>query len=196
VATADELVRLARSIPEVAVILDHAYVEYAEQDLTVVATELANVIVVRTFSKAWGLAGLRVGYAIADPEVTAVLRNAGNPYPVPGPSLVMAQARLLTDQAAMAAHVSAVAAHRGSLLAGLAAAGVPTPASQGNFVCPDFGGKADRVYEAFRRRGIVTRRYPHRRGLETSIRITVPEDKADFDRLEEAMQSILEQERT
>lgn len=194
VATAEELARLSRSMPNVAIILDHAYVEYADEDLTPVAVELPNVIVVRTLSKAWGMAGLRVGYAVADPEVALVLRNAGNPYPVPGPSLAMARARLLADAAAVDAHVAAVAANRIRILDQLRDAGVPTPMSQGNFVCPDFGAHADEVYDQFRRRGLVTRRYPHRPGLETSIRITVPEDKADFDRLAEAMQFILEGE--
>lgn len=194
VATGDDLIRLAAGLPRVAVILDHAYVEYADEDLTPVATTYPNVIVVRTFSKAWGMAGLRVGYAIADPEVATVLRNAGNPYPVPGPSLAMARTRFLSEDDRMTSHVTAVAGHRTRLLDQLGRASVPTPASQGNFVCPDFGRRADDVYEQLRDRGIVTRRFPHRAGLETSIRITVPEDKADFDRLSEALDSVLTEE--
>ena len=194
VATADDVTRLATSQPRVAVILDHAYVEYADEDLTALATTFSNVIVVRTFSKAWGMAGLRVGYAIAGPDVATVLRNAGNPYPVPGPSLALAEARFLTDGERMISHVAAVSDHRARLLEQLTEASVPTPASQGNFACPDFGSRADEVYEELRQRGIVTRRYPHRPGLETSIRITVPEDRADFDRLCEALDSILNEE--
>ncbi|MFC1791089.1 pyridoxal phosphate-dependent aminotransferase, partial [Gemmatimonadota bacterium] len=79
VVTAEDLTRVAEAASRAVVLLDHAYVDYADEDLTLVAAEFENVVTVRTFSKAWGLAGCRVGYAVASPEVAMVLRNAGNP---------------------------------------------------------------------------------------------------------------------
>ncbi len=82
VATIEDVRRLAGAAPGALVLLDHAYVEYADEDLTAPALTLPNVVVTRTFSKARGLAGCRVGFALGAPAVIAALRAAGGPYPV------------------------------------------------------------------------------------------------------------------
>jgi histidinol-phosphate/aromatic aminotransferase/cobyric acid decarboxylase-like protein len=104
VAAADDLRRLSGALPDCLVLLDHVYVEYADEDLTGVALELPNVVVLRTFSKARGLAGCRVGYALGPPSVLAALEVAGDPYPVAGPSLAAARASLGAGDATMARH--------------------------------------------------------------------------------------------
>src|SRR5256885_13756044 len=76
VATLADVRRLAAAAPDALILLDHAYVEYANYDLTAAVLDIPNVLVLRTLSKAWGLAGCRVGYAIGSAEVTAVLRAA------------------------------------------------------------------------------------------------------------------------
>ncbi len=75
VATAGDLAVVAGRVP--LVLLDHAYVEFADVDLTPAALELGNVLVFRTLSKAWGLAGLRVGYVVGPAEVVGWLRRVG-----------------------------------------------------------------------------------------------------------------------
>src|SRR6266704_1902115 len=75
VATLADVRRIAEHAPDALVLLDHAYVEYADDDLTAAVLDVPNVVVVRTLSKAWGLAGCRVGYAIGSPDIIPLLRH-------------------------------------------------------------------------------------------------------------------------
>src|SRR5947207_519405 len=110
VATLAEVRRLAAAAPNALLILDHVYVEYADEDLTPALSDLPNVVVLRTLSKAWGLAGCRIGYAIGSREVIAKLRTAGAPYPVAAPSVALALRQLSNGDAALRAHVACVRA--------------------------------------------------------------------------------------
>ncbi|TNF33344.1 MAG: histidinol-phosphate aminotransferase family protein, partial [Deltaproteobacteria bacterium] len=89
VATADDLRRLSAAAPHAVLIVDLAYGEMADEDLTAAALALPNAVVFRTFSKAWGLAGARLGYAIGPSALVGWLRAAGNPYAVSGPSVAL-----------------------------------------------------------------------------------------------------------
>ncbi|MBC7792255.1 MAG: histidinol-phosphate aminotransferase family protein, partial [Clostridia bacterium] len=93
-APVSDLVKLARATPDALLLVDCAYVEFAREDPTRALLTLPNVVVARTFSKAWGIPGARVGYVLGDPAVIAALRLAGGPYTVARPSLVLALARL------------------------------------------------------------------------------------------------------
>ena len=85
VATRGDLDAVAEALPPSTVLLlDAAYGDFADDDLTAHALERGDVIVLRSFSKAFGLAGLRVGYAAGPAHWIARLRVAGGPYPVPG----------------------------------------------------------------------------------------------------------------
>ena len=191
VASRDDVRRIAAAAPQALVLIDQAYIEYADEDIDPVALDLANVIVVRTMSKAWGLAGCRVGYAVGTPNVIAVLRAAGAPYPVAGPSLALALSQLRRGDAALRAHVTEVRAERAHLRDLLCARGVDTRASQANFVLADFGPRAAFVRDGLGARGILVRDFPGRAGLETSLRITLPGDPADFERLTSALDTVL-----
>jgi histidinol-phosphate aminotransferase len=188
VAAADDLRRLSGALPDCLVLLDHVYVEYADEDLTGVALELPNVVVLRTFSKARGLAGCRVGYALGPPSVLAALEVAGDPYPVAGPSLAAARASLGAGDATMARHVDAVRAHRTALLEEFSRLGVPCPPSQANFALPRFAGARDAVFDALLRAGFLVRRFDSP-GLEDALRITIPEDPGTFARLLTALRA-------
>ncbi len=118
VATAQDLRRLSEAAPHAVLLVDLAYGEYAEDDLTGAALALPNAIVFRTLSKAWGMAGARVGYAIGPAELIAYLRTAGLPYAVSGPAVLLALRRLQTGEADVQRHVTAVRGER-SRLAGL-----------------------------------------------------------------------------
>ena len=76
------------------VVLDAAYAEFADDDLTAAALELANVVIVRTFSKAYGLAGLRVGYLLGPPHLIDEISSYGSPYSVSSLSAAIAVERL------------------------------------------------------------------------------------------------------
>jgi histidinol-phosphate aminotransferase len=192
VASLDEVRRIAAAAPEALVLIDQAYVEYADEDIGPAVLELANVVVVRTMSKAWGLAGCRVGYAVGSPSVIAVLRAAGGPYPVAGPSLALALYQLRKGEAVLRAHVTRVREERAALRELLATRRVGVGTSQANFVLAHFGQRAAFVRDGLRARGILVRDFPGRTGLETSLRITMPGDPADFARLTAALEALLD----
>lgn len=191
VATRDDVRRISAATPRSLVLIDQAYIEYADEDIAPAVLDLPNVVVVRTMSKAWGLAGCRVGYAVGSADVIAALRAAGAPFPVAGPSLALALAQLRRGDAAIRTHVTQVRAERASLRQLLRARGVDARASQANFVFADFGRRALFVREGLSARGILVRDFPGRAGLETSLRITLPGDPADFERLTRALETVL-----
>ena len=198
-ATASDLERVAEAASKVdsgaafgaMVVLDHAYVEYSDQDLTSVAQRFDNVVTVRTFSKAWGLAGCRVGYAVASPEVATLLRNVGSPFPVAGLSLAVVRAQMSTGDAALAKHVKAVRAGRGRLTETLNRLGIETSPAQGNFVLGDFGTRCDFVFDGLNALGVRVRRFPHRPEIRSALRITVPDHTQPLDRLLDALETCL-----
>ena len=191
VASRDDVRRIAAAAPRALLLLDQAYVEYADADIDPGVLKLPNVVVVRTMSKAWGLAGCRVGYAVGTSEVIAVLRAAGAPYPVAGPSLALALFQLRRGDAALRAHVAQVRMERANLRQLLCARGVDARASQANFVFADFGPRAAFVRDGLGARGILVRDFPGRARLETSLRITLPGEPADFERLTRALETVL-----
>ncbi|MCA9542830.1 MAG: aminotransferase class I/II-fold pyridoxal phosphate-dependent enzyme [Myxococcales bacterium] len=189
VASAEQLQALSAALPHGVVLLDHAYVEFAEHDLTALALSLPNVVVVRTFSKAWGLAGLRVGYAIGPAPVIGWLRVCGAPYAVSHPSLLMVQSRLgLPDEAAFIQSVAAERAGLTELLRGLGAK--VAAGQQANFV---FARVRDPLWirDGLAALGIGIRAWPGRAGLADAVRITCPGHPRDFDRLTHALQTAL-----
>ena len=196
-ATASDLQRVAEAASKVdsgaafgaMVLLDHAYVEYSDQDLTSVAERLDNVVMVRTFSKAWGLAGCRVGYAIASPEVATVLRNVGNPFPVAGLSLAAVRAQTTTGEAALTEHIERIREGRAQLTERLAQQGIEACPSQGNFVLADFGARSDFVFRGLAALGVRVRRFPHRPEIAEALRITVPDQADDLNKLLEALET-------
>ncbi|MGE5803107.1 MAG: aminotransferase class I/II-fold pyridoxal phosphate-dependent enzyme [Gemmatimonadota bacterium] len=187
VATRADVRRLAAAAPQALILLDHAYVEYADDDLTLGVLDLPNVVVVRTLSKAWGLAGCRIGYAVGEASVMAVLRAAGGPYPVAGPSIALALARLRDGAASLRPHVTRIREERAALSTQLAARGVRVRASQANFVLADFGPRASFVWAALRAQNVLVRDFPGRPSLEGQLRITLPGDSRDFAQLSEAL---------
>ena len=191
VASRDDVRRIAAAAPRSLLLIDQAYIEYADEDMDPAVLDLANVVVVRTMSKAWGLAGCRVGYAVGTSEVIAVLRAAGAPYPVAGPSLALALFQLRRGDAALRAHVAQVRMERANLRQLLCARGVDARASQANFVFADFGPRAAFVRDGLGARGILVRDFPGRARLETSLRITLPGEPADFERLTRALETVL-----
>ena len=135
-ASVADLQRVAAAARHAVVVLDAAYGEFADDDLTAIALTMPNVIVVRTFSKAFGLAGCRVGYLLArDREIAAVLRDAAGPYPVAGLSLAIAQQRLRDDIRPFVRRIRFEVAELRSLLHQL---GAECPPSAANFVLATF----------------------------------------------------------
>ncbi|HUT78094.1 MAG TPA: aminotransferase class I/II-fold pyridoxal phosphate-dependent enzyme, partial [Polyangia bacterium] len=189
-ATAGDLERLSRNAPGALLIVDLVYTELADGDLTAAALALPNAVVVRSLSKAWGLAGARVGYAAGPAEIVGWLRAVGHPYAVSAPSLAAARARLETGDDAVRAWAGRVREERGALgrlLAGLGAAVTP---SQANFVLARFADAAW-VRDALAGLGIAVRAFPGVADLEGALRITLPGEERVFARLCHALEAAL-----
>ena len=191
VASADDLRAIAAQVP--LVLLDHAYVEFADDDLTGLALELGNVLVFRTLSKAWGLAGLRTGYVVGPAPVVEWLGRVGLPYPVAGPSVALAEARLDAADGEVTSFIAAVKRRRRALEERLAPV-AEVPMSQANFVFARFSepSGAHALRDALAYQGIAIRGWPGRPDLEACLRITVPCSEADHERLMSALDRILE----
>ena len=134
----DELARFVAAVPpDILVVIDEAYVEYIRDgmlpDSLGLARDNPNVVVLRTFSKAYGLAGLRVGYAVGDPEVITALGKVYVPFTASSISQAAAIASL-QSAGELLARTEAVVAERGRVSAELAALGYTVPPSQANFV--------------------------------------------------------------
>jgi len=191
VATLDDLRRLASSAPHALVVLDHAYVEFADEDLTMAALEMPNVVVVRTFSKAWGLAGCRVGYALGPTRIIRALRAAGGPYPVSAASLVFATAVLESGPAARDAYVDRIRQERADLYDLLERLGGAPRVSQANFVFAELGARAPAVHGTLVDHGILVRSSSFKSGEPRGLRISLPGDNDAFEMLASALRAAL-----
>ncbi len=172
------------SLPaSVAVVLDEAYGEYLDAELRAPSTrwlaEFPNLILTRTFSKAYGLAGLRVGYALAHPEVADLLNRVRQPFNVNCLALAAATAAL-DDHDFLARTRSVNDAGMAQLLAGCAELGLSHIPSHGNFVCVEVGD-AGKVFQALLQRGVIVRPVGNY-GLPRHLRVSIglPEQNARF----------------
>lgn len=191
VLTTADLRKVADAVP--FVVLDGAYLDFADEDLTDVALELENVVVVRTLSKAFGLAGLRVGYALGPSSVIDELRGFGSPYALSALSASLA-ADVLENRPEHAERFSSVIIEeRARLAAILDELEVSSLPSQGNFVLAT-GVDAEWVTSAAASLGIALRRFPDRPELSGCVRITLPGDPDDFDRLEHMLRTVFDPE--
>ncbi len=190
VATADDLRRLSQAAPHALIMVDLAYSEFADVDLTQVALELPNAVAIRTISKAYGMAGLRIGYALGSTEVIAWMRVAGGPYSVSGPSLAIAANRLGEETSALQEYVGEVCREREELTHLLHGMGIDVPPSQGNFIAPIF---TDEVWvrDGLAGLGIAVRIFPGDERMTHRARITIPGRRDEFVRLENALKATL-----
>jgi histidinol-phosphate aminotransferase len=190
IATKEDLIRLSALAPSALLLVDLRYIEFADEDLTETVLSLPNAVAVRTFSKAWGLAGLRVGYAIGAAEVISWLRPAGAPYLMSAPSLLMAMLRLERDEGDQQQFVDRVRSERRQLADELRSLGVEAYSSQGNFVLACFSD-AEWVRDALASLGIAVRLFSRRPELKSFLRISCPGRSKDFQRLVSALRAIL-----
>ncbi len=166
---------LARVPEEVLVVLDEAYFEYVEEshypDGLTRLRDHPNLVVTRTFSKIHGLAGLRVGYGVAHPQVADVLNRVRQPFNVNIPALAAAQAAL-DDHDHIENSKGENAAGLAQLAEGLAELNLERIPSVANFVTFDCGGDALPVYEALLRDGVIVRPLGGY-GLPNHLRVTI-----------------------
>jgi len=174
--SADELEAfLADLPPHVIAVVDEAYIEYAEQpgfpDASRWLDRFDNLIVTRTFSKAYGLAGLRIGYAISHPQVADLLNRVRQPFNVNLPAQAAAVAAL-QDQEFIRQSVFANRIGMQQLMAGIEALGLSYIPSVGNFLTIDLGRPAAPVDKALQREGVITRPIANY-GLPDHLRVSI-----------------------
>jgi histidinol-phosphate aminotransferase len=161
-----------RGVP--AVVVDEAYSEFTGTSVIPLRLRFPNVVAVRTASKAYALAGLRVGFAIGAPETIhriAVYRAPGSI----GTISVTAVTHALRDQTSMRANVERVRGERPRFAAGLEAAGFRPQPSVTNFLLLDLvtPERAAAAADALMRRGLVPRTFGHSHPLSSCLRVTV-----------------------
>ncbi len=171
-----------------AVLVDLAYVDFASHDPTGVLLTAPNVVLTRTFSKAMGLAGLRIGFAMASPNVASLLRTVGGPYPVASTSLKAASAAH-ANRVDAEAYLARVRAERTALFDLCTELGATPMESHANFLAVTFRG-APFVHSALGSLGIAVRRFSAPL-LENTLRITIPGEEKAFSRLGAALKSTL-----
>src|SRR3954469_5487376 len=176
---------LDRVPPHVLVVVDEAYVEFVRMadPIDGVATyrDHENVVLTRTFSKAYGLAGFRVGYAVGPEPIAAALRAVSLPFGVSTVGQVAAIASLEREPELLE-RVEALVAERTRVVDGLRAAGWAVPEAQGNFVWFDLGERTGDFAAAADELGIVVRPF-----AGEGARVSIGEDEAN-DRLLELAQ--------
>ncbi len=173
---ASELERLARSVPNALVVVDEAYADFADENALELARTIPNVVVLRTLSKSYSLAGMRLGLLFGAPAVVAGIAKVKDSYNLDRLALV-AGAAALRDGAAMRESVAKIRKTRERLTRGLAGLGFEVLPSSANFVFArlDSTPRARDTYVALRQRGILVR-YFDRPLLDDGLRITVGTD--------------------
>lgn len=183
--TREALCDFLNRVPErVIVVLDEAYIEYNQTgsfpDGLSLLSEFSNLVVTRTFSKAWGLAGLRVGYSVSNAEIADVLNRVRQPFNVNSLALAAATAAL-GDNEYLNKSIDLNRQGMQQLISSFDRLGYDYIPSFGNFVCYDTKASGVDVYQKMLQQGVIVRPVSNY-GMERHLRISVglPEENARF----------------
>jgi histidinol-phosphate aminotransferase len=171
-AAIEDLLRIAQAAPDAALLLDEAYFEFHGETLLKKWREYPNIFVARTFSKAYGLAGLRSGLLMGHEQPMSAVRRAASPYNVNCVALACLPVAL-EDEAYVRHYVSAVCAGRELLQQELKSLGIPFWPSRANFVLMLLGSLNSAFVARMRERGILVRDRSRDHGCEGCVRITL-----------------------
>jgi len=170
-------------------LIDEAYVDFAEENCTGLIKDFDNVIILRSMSKGYSLAGMRFGYGLACPDLTSGLMKVKDSYNVDAAAIAAATATI-KDQGYFKKNVERVKKDREILTAQLRALKFEVPKSHSNFVLAENKGcKASEIYDKLVQRDIYIR-YFALAGLENKLRITVGTSEQN-DKLILALKEIL-----
>jgi histidinol-phosphate aminotransferase len=187
----EHLLAITEAAPQAAVLIDEAYFDFCHETLIPRWRKFPNLFVSRTFSKAYGLAGLRIGVLMGHAEQMNLVRRVSSPYSVNEVALAC-----LLDALADTTYVSDYAAEvrrgRDHLQQQLRLLNIRYWASQANFVLMHFGAHQSAFIAAMRERGILVRDRSSDEGCKGCVRITLGSD-AHNQRLFSALRPVLEQ---
>jgi histidinol-phosphate aminotransferase len=170
--TREEILKVVDAAPQAMVLVDEAYFHFYGQTVMDLVGRVPNVIVARTFSKVYGLAGLRLGLLAADESAMKWLRRVISPYSVNSLALACLPAAL-EDQAYLDWYVAEVLAAREDFTTALNQLGVSYWPSQANFVLTKIGGKHAAFSSAMRARGVLVRDRSSDPCCDGCVRITI-----------------------
>jgi len=172
VVAKSNLLRILRAAPDAAVLVDEAYFDFYGESLLGEVANFPNLFVARTFSKAYGLAGLRIGVLVGNATQMAMVRRVGSPYNVNAVALACLP-EALADQDHIRQYVSEVHQGRERLEQELRSLRLRFWPSQANFVLVQIGERHDTFVQAMRERGILVRDRSRDPGCEGCVRITI-----------------------
>lgn len=189
----DEIEAFLKQVPaHVIVALDEAYFEYQDEALRPDTARwlktYPNLLVSRTFSKVYGLAGLRAGYALSHPAVADLLNRVRQPFNNNSLALLAAEVAL-DDQQHVAEAVALNTAERARLVKELSALGLKTLPSQANFVTIDFAREAKPIHQGLLEQGVIVRPMASY-GLPNFLRVSIG-TVAENTRFLEALKAVL-----
>jgi len=164
-----DILKIIQAASDAAILLDEAYFDFCGQTLIDQIGQLPNLFIARTFSKAYGLAGMRLGVMIGDQEQMPVLRRMASPFNV-NTFAIECLAEALVDRQFVAGYVAQVIASREWLRTELEKLGFKCWPSHGNFILCRFGDDKKAILDALRARAISLRDRPDCQGC---VRITI-----------------------
>jgi histidinol-phosphate aminotransferase len=151
-----DVLRIVRAAPHAAVLVDEAYFEFSGVTALACIRDFPNLFVSRTFSKVYGMAGMRCGCLFSTAENVRWMRKAQSPFSVNVLALIAARAAI-QDREYAANYVAEVLAAREMACEGLTKLGIPFHTSHSNFVLFDAGHRAIPIRDALRERGVLVR---------------------------------------
>ncbi len=169
------LIQIAQAAPQAAVLVDEAYFEFHGETLIDHPRQIENLFVARTFSKAYGLAGLRIGVLAGEARQMAMVRRVASPYNVNAAALAVLP-EALQDQEYVSRYVAQVLSNRDKLQQELGNLGLHYWPSHANFVLVRIGSAHAEFVQALRNRGILVRDRHADPGCEGCVRLTVGSD--------------------
>jgi len=172
----DALLKVAQAAPQAAVLVDEAYFEFHGESVLDCVGALPNLFVARTFSKAYGLAGLRIGILAGESKQMAMVRRVASPYNVNAAALAVLP-EALRDREYVDHYAAEVQRNRELLQRALNEVGLHYWPSRANFVLARVGPNHGEFVQAFRRRGILVRDRSHDPGCAGCVRLTVGSDE-------------------
>ncbi len=187
--TTDFLLQLAAAAPHAALLVDEAYFEFHAETLMSRIEEVPNLFVARTFSKAYGLAGLRVGVLAGERSQMEMVRRVSSPYNVNAAALACVP-EALADADYIHRYVAEAIASRARIEQFFASESLPYWPSRANFVLARFGDLRVPFVEAMRQRGILVRDRNRDYGCQGCVRITAG-TAAQTDQLLSTMKEVL-----
>ncbi len=172
VVSREHLLAIAAAAPQAVMMVDEAYYHFHGESTMQDLSYVPNLIVARTFSKAYGLANLRIGMLVGNPELLKYVRKVCSPYNVNGVALDCLPVAL-ADEAYLAWYAEQVRVGRERMMAGLTTLGVPFFPSHANFVLMKIGPKHGKLVNAMRKHGVLLRDRSSDPGCDGFVRITI-----------------------